>query len=461
VIRRLTVGLLLCMLSACGPSAPAAAPTRPGTRVPPTPTPLPTLTVPSTAVPGVLSVDPGQDLGPISPYLYGSNISPETTIPAGMMDEALQSGITALRFPGGSWADNNDVSDFQIDLYMAIFKKMGAMPVFTVRLEGGTPQAAAQLVHYVNIEKDYGVRYWEIGNEPNLYASTPGIQYDTVRFDQDWRAFAQAMRAVDPTIQLVGPEISQFTGVPNTDTYARDVHGLDWMTEFLKANGDLVNVVSFHRYPFPKASRGPNATIEGLRTDPPEWTNAVRDLRALIRSTTGRDLPVAVTEGNSHYNGAVGGQATPDSFYNALWWADVLGRMMDENVFMVNQWDMNTPGMMGDGYGLLATAGVRPIYYTYQMYKHFGSEHVYAASGVADVTIYAAKAPGGALTLMVINLSDEEKQAPLQIAGLHPGQADTWLFDAAHNAADLGLQSLPADGRLSLPAQSISLWIVK
>jgi hypothetical protein len=135
--------------------------------------------------------------------------------------------------------------------------------------------------------------------------------------------------------------------------------------------------------------------------------------------------------------------------------------MMNENVFMVNQWDMNTPTNMGDGYGLLAVGQVRPIYYTYQMYKHFGTERVYAASGVPDVTIYAAKASDGALTLMVINLSDQGEQPALQIQGAHPGEADTWLFDAAHNAVDLGLQGLSADGRLSLPAQSITLLIVK
>ena len=31
----------------------------------------------------------------------------------------------------------------------------------------------------------------------------------------------------------------------------RTSQGKDWMTEFLRANGDLVDIVSIHRYPFP------------------------------------------------------------------------------------------------------------------------------------------------------------------------------------------------------------------
>lgn len=461
MIRLFAVFLLTCLLSACGSGAPAVTPTSPGTPLPPPPTPLPSPTIPSTPLPNVLYVDPSLSLGPISPYVYGSNISPYDMVPAGRMEDALKSGLTNLRFPGGSWGDQNSVSDFQIDLFMGIFKQMGAMPVFMVRLENSTPEAAAQTVQYVNLEKKYGVLYWEIGNEPNLYASVPGAQYDTVRFNQDWRAFARAMKAVDPTIQLIGPEISQFTGVPNTDKYALDIHGLDWMTEFLKANGDLVDIVSFHRYPFPKQADGQNATIDDLRLNAPQWTQIIRDLRQLIRTTTGRDLPIAVTEGNSHYNNSVGGQATPDSFYNAIWWADVLGRLINENVFMVNQWDMSTSSGSGDGYGLLAIGQLRPTYYVYQMYKHFGSQRVVASSGVADVSIYAAEEASGALTLMVINLSDQEQHPPLQIQGTHPADADTWLFDASHNAVDLGMQPLPADGHLVLPPQSISLYILK
>jgi hypothetical protein len=40
-------------------------------------------------------------------------------------------------------------------------------------------------------------------------------------------------------------------------------------------------------------------------------------------------------------------------------------------------------------------------------------------------------------------------------------KSEVWLFDASHNAEDLGEQRFPANGELVLPPQSISLYVVK
>ena len=134
--------------------------------------------------------------------------------------------------------------------------------------------------------------------------------------------------------------------------------------------------------------------------------------------------------------------------------------MIDENVLMVNQWMLaNSSGMPG-GWGLIASTGVRPTYYVYQMYNHFGTERIYAASGIADVSIYAAKREDGTLTIMVINLTDMEQQVPLSIRGKMPAQAEVWRFDSTHNAESLGQQAFPSDRVLDLPAQSITLYAV-
>jgi alpha-L-arabinofuranosidase len=376
----------------------------------------------------------------------------------GMMDYALNSHITALRFPGGNWGDQNDVTDYQIDAFVVFCKQIGAIPTISVRLLGGTPEVAAQLVKYVNVEKGYNVRYWSIGNEPDLYDGIPNVDYDTVRFNQEWRAIAEIMKAVDPTILLLGPELHG-TFTSNFTTNPKDSAGRDWMTEFLKANGDMVDIVTYHRYPFPVLMNGINATIDDLRQDSPEWTRTVRYLRQLIQETTGGDIPIAVTEAGSHYTGAVRGEATPDSFYNAIWWSDVLGRLINENVVMVNQWLLTTSSGQSDGLGLIAIGKVRPTYYVYQMYQHFGTERVYTSSGVTDVSVYAAKRDDGKLTIIVINLSDVEKHMPLQIKGMTPSTVEVWLFDATHNAENLGQLSLLANGSLVLPPQSVTLYI--
>jgi hypothetical protein len=452
--RALLITLILVLLAACGAPTAGEPAVVDGT---PAPTTVPVPTVLPTPVPNTLVVDPGMELGPVSPYVYGSNYGPFTAVPAGKLELAIQSHVTALRFPGGEWGDVNDLQTYQLDSFLALCQQMGAIPTISVRLLNGTPAAAAELVRYANIEKGYKIRYWSIGNEPSLYDGKPNVDYDTLGFNREWRAIAMAMKAVDPAILLLGPELHG-TYTSNFDTNPKDSAGRDWMTEFLKANGDMVDIVTYHRYPFPLTNASPNATINDLRQDLPEWTRTVRYLRSLIRETTGRDLPIGVTEASSHYSSALGGEGTPDSFYNAIWWADVLGRLIDEDIFIVNQWLFaNSSGFSG-GWGLIATAGVRPMYYTYQMYSHFGTERVYAASGVANVSIYASKRGDGTLTLMVVNLADEEQRIPLQVEGMRLSQAEAWLFDATHNAEALGQQALLTGGLLVLPPQSISLF---
>jgi hypothetical protein len=453
--------LVIVLLAGCAAGKPAAVPTE--TPVPsltsiPSPTSLPSPTVIPTAQPDILYVDPAQRLGPVSPYVYGSNHGPFTAVPAERMQEALDSKVTALRFPGGEWGDQNEIQTYHLDMFMDLCKKMGALPTISTRLLNGTPEAAANLVRYANIEKGYKIRYWSIGNEPDLYGRRPNTTYDTLRFNREWRAIAVAMKAVDPTILLVGPELSgSYTS--NFDKNPKDTSGRDWMTEFLKANSDMVDIVTYHRYPFPL--NGKNATIDDLRKDPPEWTSTVRYLRDLIHETTGRDFPIGVTEASSDSSQISWGEATPDSFYNAIWWADVLGRLINENVFMVNQWHFAKTARTPGGWGLVATLGLIPTYYDYQMYSHFGTERLYAASGVADVSVYAARRADGALTIMIVNLSDSPQRVPLQVQGLNPSRAELWLFDATHNAVNLGEQALPADGSLELPPQSVSLYVLK
>ena len=455
------VFFIIILMAACTLAKPTteATPTQAVTQIP-TQTNTPTATVSPTPVPDLLYVDPSQDLGPISPYIFGSNYSVYGAVPVASMEAALGSHVTAFRWPGGQWGNANDIQPFNLDAFIAFCRQTNALPTISVRYQGGAPEKAAALVRYANIEKGYKITYWSIGNEPD-YEVENGKKIDPADFNPRWRAIAQAMKAVDPTIKIMGPELSQWNGsISKTAKYppiqtpasAR----VDWMTEFLKANGDLVDIVTVHRYPEYAPSSPVPITPATLRENTLEWNQYVILLRSLIHEITGRDLPVAFTEVNSDPTpGVIGGSATPDSFYNAIWYADVLGRLIQERVFMVNQWVF---AYRTGGLGLIFGSELRPTYYVFQMYSHFGSEQVLATSGVKYVTVYASKREDGTLTIMVINLLDTEQTVPLKVEGVSLSKAQGWLFDADHKAVDMGEQSFPPDGKLVLPAQSISLY---
>ncbi len=414
-------------------------------------------TVAPSPVPGTLYVDPEIDLGPINPLIYGSNHGPWVAVPVDMLETAYNSKITVVRWPGGEWGDKNDVQPYQLDFFVqSVLQPMGAEALICVRMPGGTPEQAAELVRYANLEKGYGIKYWSIGNEPTLYAGWLDETYDTVWYNQEWRKFAEAMKAVDPEIVLVGPDLHQFT--PNFDANPKDPNGKDWMTEFLQANGDLVDVVSFHRYPFPKSMASPPATIPELRENLPEWDEIVIYLRGLILETTGREIPISIGEVSSHYSKAIQGEATPDSHFQAIWWADVLGRLITQDVMMVNHWMLATRSAQG-GWGLVGPGEIRPSYYVYQMYAHLGNQQVYASSDDPNLRIYAALADTGDLTILLINLGDAAAEYPLQIEGKFGSQAQGWLFDADHPAESGGTVDL-SSGRVELPPQSIRFLVL-
>ncbi len=465
-LRRIAAPILntlfaLFVLTACGGPGPVGTPTPEVSLLPlETATPavtatpmLPSLPSPTpkpTAVPGALFVDAALALGPINPLVYGTNTGPWQDLTKSMMPYIESAGFTFLRFPGGNWGDEYVLAEARLDEYIALCRQLGAEPMVNVKLFKAKPESAAYWVEYANVTKGYGIKYWGIGNEPSLYATNRKLEgYDTVTYNQQWREFALAMEAVDPTIVLVGPEMHQFTGRPFEDP--TDAHNKDWLREFLVANGDLVDVVAIHRYPFGTYDPSPN---ELLRSSA-EWDTIIPNLRALIRETTGRDLPIAVTEVNSNWATRAGKEGTPDSFANAIWWADVLGRLIAQRVDIVAQFGLAG----GGGAGLMATRGPRPSYYVYPLYKQFGSELVYASSDDEAVRIYAARREDGALTLMIVNLGDEDAKKPLVLANFTAsGPAETWRLDAEHNAELI--DPTPLDAPLNLPALSVTLLVI-
>ena len=486
--------LVAVLLAACGGAAePAnpAAPTAVDLQSPPADAPQPTTDAPpptaaapslppdpiAAAVPidpaawpapdpGTIHVDAGQTFGPVSPWVYGSNFDPGMVVPVALLDAAgPDTGLRFMRFPGGSYGDLNTISPKQYDDFIELCRTLHAEPHLHVRYLDRTPADAAETVRYINIEQGYGVRYWAIGNEaPFFYLDETADHYAAA-----WRNFAEAMLAVDPAIVLVGPDFSQFGPAALALTRSDVAEAREWTRVFLEANGDLLGLVTFHRYPFPLRAGLEGPTIAGLRPIAAEFDATIPELRAMIRETTGRDIPIGLTEVNSDSNKSIAGEATPDSPFAAVWLADVIGRFIRHGEPVVAQYAFQMRDSRG-GWGLLERTRVRPQYYVYQLYRHFGDELVYAATDDPDVMVVAARRSGdGALTLVAVNLGDAPVERPLRLAGHPGGTADVYRID------ETNLTNLPAvpDGReaqrplplsdgatLTLPPRSATLYVL-
>jgi len=200
---------------------------------------------------------------------------------AAVQDATRELGVRFLRAGGA----NNDTqtpepfSQAQTDSFIAYARAVGAEPLLQVpvikNLTGAAPAAkdAADLVTYVNQTKSYGIRYFSIGNEPDLYVDQKlmATGYDAKAFCQTFKAYAEVMKAVDPSIQIVGPDLS----------WKYQTGANDWLTPFLQDCGGVVDIVAVHRYPIDPAQ----CTAERAYADDAAYRQVLAHLRGILVDT--------------------------------------------------------------------------------------------------------------------------------------------------------------------------------
>ncbi len=453
------ISLASCQADFVVPST-TSAPEEKSTEIIPTETSEPTGLPEPTATPFAdeFWVDPSVSLGEISRYVLGANHGPWSELGAGNIEPAKESGITFLRWPGGHWGDINELRPNLIDNFIPMARNLvNAEPSIAVRLPGSTPGQAAQLVQYTNIDMKYGVRYWSIGNEPNLFDGEFS-GWTAERYAKEWREFALAMKAVDPTILLYGPDINQFVG--DAAGNPQEGTGREYLVEFLKVNGDLVDVVTVHRYPFPlkfNCASCPGVTKEDLRDNTPEWDRILPNLHQLIIDTIGTDKPVGITEFNSDYTNIVGSDTSPDSFYQSIWLADILGRLIRQRPEILTYWMLKSNTA---GHGLMTSYDIRPSYYVYQIYQKFGDQLLSASSPEKYVSLFAAKRSDGTLTLIFVNRGESSVTKPLNLSeGDNFKLIENRILDVSNNFEELPLIEFKNGSSIVLPAESVTLWV--
>jgi alpha-N-arabinofuranosidase len=207
-------------------------------------------------------------------YDPGSKLSDANGLRKDVMDEVRQLGVPIIRYPGGNfvsgynWLDgvgpkqdrprvldkawnSLNTNQFGTDEFMAWSKAVGTEPLMGLNLGTGSPEEAAALVEYCNVEKGtrwsdlrrkhgiaepYKVRRWCLGNEmdgPWQIGHMTATEYGLKAQDA-----ARQMHYVDPTLQLIACGSSG----PFMPTY------LEWDREVLEQCYDYVDALSLHRY---------------------------------------------------------------------------------------------------------------------------------------------------------------------------------------------------------------------
>jgi hypothetical protein len=302
-----------------------------------------------------------------------------------------------IRF-GGISADRERPTNFQYIKMIDSIRAKGMEPVIQVSYHDGkfNAQQAADVVQYINITKGKNIKYWVIGNEPDLeYSYTSASQVAAYI-----KPFASAMKAVDPTIKTIGPETAWFNeSIINGLTQPNgpyDITGKD-------ANGRYyIDVISFHTYPF---SGGQNRDqVVSKLTESGGFQDKLAYLNGRIaacNSTHGRTgtsvLQTAVTEMNINYKNSASDNVTglgANSFIGGQFIAEMFGIGLKQGVSMMNIWSVieGNSQELNIGYLDRTTGAKKPAYYHFKlMAENFKGSYVNGTTNNAKVKVFGSK----------------------------------------------------------------------
>jgi hypothetical protein len=371
---------------------------------------------------------------------YGDNVAGTESVVSALSLNVLRAG-----------GHNNDTNtsntfdpfnDAKIDTYVAYCRAVGAEPILQVPilkdLSGNHPasaQAAADIVTYCNKTKGYGIKYWEIGNEPDLYADQGDYpRYTVARFCADFNAFSTAMKAVDPTIKILGPELA-WRYYPNHDAN-------DWLSPFLSHCKGSFDIVAIHRYPFP----ADQCSIANAMGDITQFNAVVAGIRAQMAAARLSAVPLAITEANIAWDGNPAHSkmaASPQTFFAGLWIADTLGAAIRQGLWAMCYWSLSE--YWSFGFVDSQTRRPKPNYYAFQMVSNHTGPTLLNATRPAGFSVYASRSSGDdATVLIVINKNATNRMETVSFSGLAtaPSRSYSYTFPAY----SLSCLSIPDSG---------------
>ncbi|MBB6634644.1 alpha-L-arabinofuranosidase C-terminal domain-containing protein [Cohnella thailandensis] len=208
-----------------------------------------------------------------------------------------------------AWEEAGQVHKyFGTDEFVSLCRLLGVEPQICVNMGTGTAEEAAAWVEYCNGDvatpmgalraangypEPYGVRYWEVGNE--MYGPWQAGVCTPEQYAESYLEFAEAMKAKDPSILLLG------CGT------ARDSLAPGWNRKVLELAGPAMDFLTLHIY------QGRNFFPIDAGTPGPErframtaYSEAAGSLFSEIETLIGerdelKHVKLAVTEWNTMY----------------------------------------------------------------------------------------------------------------------------------------------------------------
>ena len=333
----------------------------------------------------------------ISPRLVGTNvwyINPNDMV----WDLVGQAGVQTIRIGGHSYDKRMPDNETLLNWVRRI-QSMGAEAVIQVS-KYGTAEDAANLVRFFNIEMQdeiAPVKYWNIGNEPWLQAGRPEFSTVGPMVEEYFKPFAAAMKEVDPTIKIYGPNFCEFLDEPINDLFGgkNDITSKVPGKDYYYCDG-----LAWHRYP----QAGGDPAVDGANDFYQRIVKAkakVDEVNALHNRTGDDALIWGIGEFNSRSGEVV------HTWGNGQMFGAIFGWCMEYEAMFATCWSMFEHGgrRSGTDFSLIDGANMTPrASYRHMEFvsKYFTGNFVKGTASDDDFMIYGAQ-DGDQLSVMIMN----------------------------------------------------------
>ena len=307
------------------------------------------------------------------------------------------SGASIIRF-GGIAADRNMPTKYQYIKMIDSIRANGMEPMIQVPFFNNryNKQQAADLVTYINITKGKNIKYWVIGNEPDLsYSYSTSAQIASY-----FKPFASAMKNVDPSILIIGPEIASFNKTIIDGLTApggpSDITGKD------AAGRYYLDIISFHAYPFSGAQT--RASVISKLTDPGQLQDDIIYLNSRIaicnsfHTRTGTSkIKTAITEANINWQNNPSDNLNglgANSFIGGQFVAEMMCIGMKNNLNIFNLWSVVEGNSVITNIGYIngSTGVKKPLYYHFKLLAdNFKGDYADGITNQINVKSYGSK----------------------------------------------------------------------
>ena len=271
-----------------------------------------------------------------------------------------------------------------------------------VSVNAGTARAkdAAEWVRWANLEMDYKVKYWEIGNEPEGtweagHYLPDGSEITGEIYAERFKEFAIAMKAIDPSIKIGGPVGgSSVTGFGEA---------------LLRDAGDYVDFYSWHTYPL-RTTLSREEMLQRADKESFQTVNRIRNQIRRYQPDKADDMELMLTEWNLSLEGGM-----EADMFGARWSALFIGNLFESGVTMANHWDAFSHRQAGSLFDYPQDNDRRKTqrkaqYWAFWLWSHFMGNQVlaYELDGPGFLKVFATRNED-AVYIMAINFHDDRE----------------------------------------------------